>query len=226
MKKLLFITALTAIFACNNAQKSFNYNQLYLNSMAIKDYQTAIVALQSLLLTDSTNTAYLDSLPELYAAVKNFAASEYYTDKALLKDPQSEKFLQIKALCAQNNGDFEVELDVYNKLYASTNKLSYLYQITAYQFGSGLTESAISNLGKLESLMANSTDSVDFLISETEKQKVPLKAAVYNMKAYMEAQKRDLAGAKRYFEMALKEFPDFVTARQNYEQLTKGARQQ
>jgi hypothetical protein len=32
-------------------------------------------------------------------------------------------------------------------------------------------------------------------------------------------------GAKKYFEMALKEYPEFVTARQNLMQLMNGGRQ-
>jgi len=63
-------------------------------------------------------------------------------------------------------------------------------------------------------------------LSENEKQKVPLRAAVYNMKAYMQAQSRDLMGAKKYFEMALKEYPDFVMAKRNLQQLMQGGRQQ
>jgi hypothetical protein len=62
------------------------------------------------------------------------------------------------------------------------------------------------------------------MISETETQKVPLKAAVLNMKAYLQAQKRDLPGAKKYFEMALVEFPDFIMAKRNLMQLTQGRR--
>lgn len=224
MKRILIISLALVFAACNQATKNTNYEQLYLNSMAVKDYTTAISALQTLLLTDSTNKGYLDTLPELYAAVKNFAACEIYTDKALANNPTSEKFLQLKALCAQQEGRFEEELDVYNKLYAATNKLTYLYQITAYEFGSGQMESAVKKLTELEKLAANSKDSVDFMISETEKQTVPLKAAIYNMKAYIEAQNRNLNGAKKYFELALKEFPDFITARQNYMQLMRGNR--
>jgi hypothetical protein len=47
------------------------------------------------------------------------------------------------------------------------------------------------------------------------------------MRAYVSAQNRDLKDAKKYFEMALNEFPDFITARQNYMQLmqsTQGGR--
>ncbi|MFN4083342.1 MAG: tetratricopeptide repeat protein [Bacteroidia bacterium] len=224
-KNILILSILFIVFSCNNNQsKITDYKALYDKSMAVKDYHTAITALQVLLLTDSNNTSYLDTLPELYAAVKNFEASNYYTDLALKRYPDSEKYLQIKALCVQQTGNFEEELGLYEKLYESTKKLPYLYQLTAYYFSSGQTKEAKNYLEKLEELSKNSTDSVDFMISETEKQKVPIKAAIYNMKAYMSVQNRDLASAKKFFEMALKEFPDFITAKQNYYQLMQSAR--
>ena len=175
--------------------------------MAVKDYQSAIVAIQYMLLKDSTLTMYEDTLPELYVATSNIEAADYYTTKALGRKPNDERFLQIKALCAQQKGKVEEEFDIYNKLYASTQKLSYLYQITAFQFSTGQMEQAAKNLAELET-KATLKDSVDFAISETEKQKVPLRAAVYNMKAYMQAQSRDLMGAKKYFEIPFLEIKE------------------
>ncbi len=224
MKKMLAMLLFITLMACNKTNSNKTYEDLYAKSMDVKDYHTAITALQVLLLTDSTNRAYLDTLPELYASVQNYPASEYYTDLALKAYPTSERFLQIKALCMQQTGKMENVLDIYNKLYASTQKITYLYQIAAFQFSSQDMPAAERTLKVLEEKMVNSTDSVDFMVSETEKQKVPVRAAVYNMKAYMVAQMRDLAGAKKYFEMALKEYPEFVTARQNLMQLMEGAR--
>lgn len=219
---------LVALMACNKPDSSSNktYEALYEKSMAVKDYPTAITALQFLLLSDSSNKSYLDTLPELYAAVLNYQAAEYYTDIALKAYPTSERYLQLKALCLQQKGDVSHVLDLYNKLYASTQKITYLYQIAAFQFSSQDLDAAERTLKTLDEKMGNSTDSVDFMISETEKQKVPVRAAVFNMKAYMFAQKRDLPMAKKYFELALKEYPDFVTARQNLMQLMQGGRQQ
>jgi tetratricopeptide (TPR) repeat protein len=178
-----------------------------------------------MLLKDSTLTIYEDTLPELYVATSNIEAADYYTKRVLVRKPNDERFLQIKALCAQQKGKIEEEFDIYNKLFASTKKLSYLYQITAFQFSTGQMEQAVKNLAELET-KATPKDSVDFAVSENEKQKVPLRAAVYNMKAYMQAQSRDLMGAKKYFEMALKEYPDFVMAKRNLQQLMQGGRQQ
>ncbi len=224
MKRILGGLGLIALMACNNG-KTVDYKKLYEKSMEVKDYNTAITSVQMMLQVDSSQTIYMDTLPELYVAVRNFEAADYYNKSALNRHPEEEKYLQLKALLAQQFGRVEEEIDVYNKLYAKTNKLSYLYQIAAYQFATEQMEKASKTMVELESKMGNSTDSVDFMVSETAKQKVPIRAAVYNMKAYMVAQNRDLMGAKKYFEMALKEYPEFVTARQNLMQLMNGGRQ-
>lgn len=225
MKKISVVLLLVALMACKQPSSNNNYEALFTKSMQVKDYQTAITAIQFLLLADSTNKTYLDTLPELYAGVQNYTASEHYTDIALKSYPTNERYLQLKALCLQQTGKLEGVMDIYNKLYAATQKITYLYQIAAFQFSAQDMQAAENSLKLLEEKMVDSKDSVDFMVSETEKQKVPVRAAVYNMKAYMVAQKRDLAGAKKYFEMAIKEYPDFITARQNLQQLMQGGRE-
>jgi len=222
MKKISIFLFVLALAACNS-KPTPNYKELYSHAMEIKDYQTAITAIQIMYQLDSTDNSLLDTLPELYIAQRNFESADYYTQLAIKKYPDSERFLQIKALLAQQFGRIEEEMDTYQKLYVKTQKLSYLYQLTAFNFSAGQMDAASKGLSELEAKMANATDSVDFMVSETAKQKVPVRAAVYNMKAYLQAQKRDLPGAKKYFEMALKEYPDFVTAKQNLMQLM-GAR--
>jgi tetratricopeptide (TPR) repeat protein len=227
IQKLFVGLAITLLFACNNSNNTsaVDYEKLYLHSMEVKDYQTAIVAAQAILQADSTKQPYLDTLPELYASVRNYAATELYTDKVLSRRPNEEKFLQLKALCLQEAGKGMELLDFYNKLYASTGKITYLYQVATIQVAAGDNKGAAASVKTLEENMLNSKDSVDFMLSETEKQMVPLRAAVYNVKAYMSAQNKDLMGAKKNFELALKEFPDFIAAQQNYMRLIQGGRQ-
>jgi len=98
MKKIIYVLFVLVAIACNTKNNT-DFKKLYQNSMKIKDYNTAIFSLQVMLQNDSLNTAYLDTLPELYAAVKNYSSCEYYTDIALLKNGNSEKYLQLKALC-------------------------------------------------------------------------------------------------------------------------------
>lgn len=225
-KLFAFGFALVLLISCNTKNTSVNYEDLYKHSLDVKDYHTAIFAIQCILQKDSSQTQYLDSLPELYAAISNYAATEHYVDLALKGHPKDEKYLQIKALCLQQAGKGEELLDFYNKLYASTGKITYLYQVATIQLSAGDMAGSSSSLKILEEKMVNNTDSVDFMLSETEKQKVPIRAAVYNMKAYQAAQENNLMGAKKNFELALKEFPEFIAAKQNYIRLMQGAQQQ
>jgi tetratricopeptide (TPR) repeat protein len=227
IQKLFVGLAITLLFACNNNNNTpaVDYEKLYLHSMEVKDYQTAIVAAQAILQADSAKQPYLDTLPELYASVRNYAATEVYTDKVLSRRPNEEKFLQLKALCLQEAGKGMELLDFYNKLFVSTGKITYLYQVATIQVAAGDMKGAEASVKSLEEKMLNNKDSVDFMLSETEKQLVPLRAAVYNVKAYMSAQNKDLMGAKKNFELALKEFPDFIAAQQNYMRLVQGGRQ-
>ncbi len=228
MKKIVIaIAVLMSLAACQQetSNASSDYDRMLRKSYQIKDYHSAITAIQLLLLKDSTQKQYLDSLPELYVAVRNMDAAEFYTDLALKEKPADEKLMQMKALCLENKGDFEGTLDLMNKLYVSTKKITYLYQLTAIQLQGGDMDNAKKGIKVLEEQMANSTDSVDFMLSATEKQKVPVRAAVYHLKAYTLAQNRDLMGAKGYWEKALKEYPQFMAAREAYMQLMQGARQ-
>lgn len=190
-----------------------------------KDYPTAIMACQMILVNDSTQTLYADTLPELYAAINNIMACDIVTEAALKRNPKSERLLLIKALCAEQMGKVDEQMSLYNQLYAINKKPEYLYRITATHFATGNFQAAENNLKELEQMALNGRDSIDFMISETEKQKVPLKAALLNMRAIMSAQRdRDLPSAKKYFEAAIREYPDFIVAKEYLSRLTNANR--
>lgn len=229
MKKLiLIISALTTLASCNNNTSTSGidgYKKLFDKSMNTKDYQTAIVAAQLILINDSTQILYADTLPELYAATNNIMACNDAATAALLRSPKSERLLLLKALCAEQLGKVEEQMSIYNQLYAINKKAEYLYRITATHFGTGNFKAVENNLKELDELAITSKDSIDFMLSETEKQKVPLKAALLNMRAIMAAQKdRDMLSAKKYFEAAIREFPDFIMAKEYYKRLMNGGK--
>lgn len=225
--KNLFIAAIaaTVLFACNNAGKQTNkdtYKKLYDKSMELKDYPTAIMAIQMMLLEDSTLTAYQDSLPELYAATNNIEACANTIDVTMKRHPKEEKFLQVKALVQQETGDYEGVMATYNTLYETTQKLPYLYQVGTLHFSSGRMDEAVKIVDLILSKAPDSKDSLDIFVNEQQKQKVPVLAAALNFKGYIYAQQRNMPEAKKYFEAAIRSFPDFVMARRNLQQLTGG----
>ncbi len=229
MKKIIIaICVFLSINSCNNKSSNAieSYKKLFDKSMNSKDFPTAIVAAQLILIDDSTEVLYADTLPELYAATNNIYACNDAATNALKRNPKSERYLLIKALCAEQLGNMEEQMSIYNQLYAINKKPEYLYRITAAHFGSANFQAVENNLKELDEMAKNSKDSIDFMISESEKQKVPLKAALLNMRAIMAAQKdRDMLSAKKYFEAAIREFPDFIVAKEFYKRLMSGNKQ-
>jgi len=229
MKKIIItICVFVSLTSCNNKSSNSieSYKKLFDKSMNSKDFPTAIVAAQLILINDSTEVLYADTLPELYAATNNIFACNDAATNALKRNPKSERYLLIKALCAEQLGNMEEQMSIYNQLYAINKKPEYLYRITAAHFGSANFQAVENNLKELDEMAKNSKDSIDFMISESEKQKVPLKAALLNMRAIMAAQKdRDMLSAKKYFEAAIREFPDFIVAKEFYKRLMSGNKQ-
>jgi tetratricopeptide (TPR) repeat protein len=228
-KTILALCTIAIIASCNNKSGSSgainNYKKLFDKSMNSKDFSTAIVAAQLILVEDSTLLLYADTLPELYAATNNIMACNDATAAAIKRNPTSERLLLIKALCAEQIGDVAEQMSTYNQLYSINKKPEYLYRITAAHFGTGNFKAVENNLKELDQLALTTKDSIDFMISESEKQKVPLKAALLNMRAIMAAQKdRDMASAKKYFEAAIREFPDFIVAKEYYKRLMNGGK--
>jgi tetratricopeptide (TPR) repeat protein len=229
MKKIIIaICVFVSLTSCNNKSSNSieSYKKLFDKSMNSKDFSTAIVAAQLILIDDSTQVLYADTLPELYAATNNIYACNDAAENALKRNPKSERYLLIKALCAEQLGNMEEQMSIYNQLYAINKKPEYLYRITAAHFGSANFQAVENNLKELDEMAKTSKDSIDFMISESEKQKVPLKAALLNMRAIMAAQKdRDMLSAKKYFEAAIQEFPDFIVAKEFYKRLMSGNKQ-
>src|SRR6187431_1965725 len=159
MKRFLFILSASALLfsACKNggeqttSTENDTYQKLYTKSMKLKDLNTAIFAIQMILVSDSTN-GLRDSLPELYGAVNNVEACMQTNEDALKRHPKLEKYLNIKVLCLQQIGDMDGQFILLDQLYKETHKPQYVAQMASLQLAGGQTAEAIKT--------------IDFIISE------------------------------------------------------------
>jgi tetratricopeptide (TPR) repeat protein len=225
MKRFLVILSASALLftACKNGAEQTStsendtYQKLYTKSMKLKDLPTAIVAIQMILLNDSTN-GLRDSLPELYGAVSNIEACMQTNEDALKRHPKEEKYLNIKVLCLQQVGDFDGQFILLDQLYKQTNKPQYIAQMASLQLAGGQTQEAIKTIDFIISEYKNNkTDSLDIFLDETNKQKVPVLAAAYNMKGYIYMQRKDITNAKEMYFKALEIYPEFEMPKRNLE---------
>ncbi|MES2558468.1 MAG: hypothetical protein V4590_01920 [Bacteroidota bacterium] len=226
MKRFLFILSASALLfaACKNGNQGKPesaengiYQKLYEKSIKLKDIHTAIYAIQMVLMTDSANSLR-DSLPELYGAVNNIEACMQTNEETLKRHPNNEKFKNIKVLCLQQVGDVDGQFLLLEDLYKTTKKPQYIAQIASLQLAAGQTKQAVETIDFIISEFRNNkTDSLDIFLDETNKQKVPVLAAAYNMKGYVYMQKKDITNAKEMYFKALEIYPDFVMPKRNLE---------
>ncbi|MFA6260705.1 MAG: tetratricopeptide repeat protein [Bacteroidia bacterium] len=196
--------------------KTAEYQQLYERSMKIKDLQTAITAIQLILLEDSSSTLR-DSLPELYGAVNNLDACMATNEEALKRNPNSEKYKNIKVLCLQQIGDLDGQFTLLKDLFETTDKPQYLAQIAAIQIATDNLKDANETIDLMMTKYAKSTDSLEVFVDERRKQMVPVIAAAWNMKGYIYMQQKNISKAKDAFFAALEIYPDFVMPKNNLE---------
>lgn len=220
---IMLVAAATIFAACknnstpNSANENAQYKMLYEKSIKLKDLHTAICAIQMVLLTDSTNNLR-DSLPELYGAVNNIEACMQTNEATLKRHPNEEKFKNIKVLCLQQMGDVDGQFLLLEDLYKTTKKPQYIAQMASLQLAAGEVKEAMKTIDFIiTEYKNNKTDSLDIFLDETNKQKVPVVAAAYNMKGYVYMQQKNINKAKEAYFAALEIYPDFVMPKRNLE---------
>lgn len=190
------------------------YEKLYKQALAGKDYQTAITAIQLVLMNDSSS-GLRDSLPELFGAVNNLEACMQAAAQSMERYPENEKFKNIMLICLQQTGDMEGQYALLNDLYQRTKKSQYIIQVASIQMQSGNVKQAMQTIDMLMKELKDSKDSIDVFTDETSKQKVPVMAALWNMKGFGYMQQKNIEKAKEAFFQSMEIYPEFVMPKRN-----------
>lgn len=229
MKAILTLTAAAALLVSCNKQPATNntaqLENLYKKSIVLKDVPTAITAVQLILLQDSTNNLR-DSLPGMYLAVQNIDACLATTEESLKRTPDNEELLKYKLLCLEQTGEADKMFELSENLYKKTGKAEYIYKVASVQLVTGKFDEASKTIDEMMTKYKDSKDSVDIFIDQAQSQRVPVVAACWNMRGYMQIQTQKYQQAAESYQKAIQIFPDFVMARRNLQQLVQGMQQQ
>lgn len=225
MSKLPNYTPLLLImtlFACNSLPDGSNNNnskegkiakkeQLYKHLQEIGDVNSSIYVLHQILQLDSTRTEYYDSLAYHYREVRNIEAAAQMADKAL-KFGKNIKLLELSAATDIASGDYESAVTKLDELFKESQDFKYVFEIASIRLNQG---DVAQGEKMLDELLANPKIESSF-IEQTGSERiqlVPLRAAIYSLKATVAAQiNRDYASANAYVDKALAIKPDFEAA--------------
>jgi tetratricopeptide (TPR) repeat protein len=190
----------------------------YRTSLSFGDAVVAKQALYNMIALKPENTKLKDTLAILYLNLGQVQQSLMLSKEIISTSADNLPILEIKAISEQNLGLSKDALATYENLYEKSKNIFHLYQIATLQYE--LKRLAECNQSVDQILGSPESEKNEININtgrQNQQQKVPLKAAAYNIKGVLAMDLNENAIAKASFEEALKIAPEFVLAKNNLE---------
>ena len=216
------IVASILILSCNSSKnepkKNGSWGKIYQNAYTNHDYQTAIMALNHLIITDSANENHYDSLATYYLKkTQNYYAGKLMVEKGLAINPNNYQLIEYKALLMIGEEKFADARTLLEKALTLSKKNKYQYMI-ATTFAN---ENNIPEFERRIDQLLNGNlpaEKVEAMVDNTTSQMVELRAICYLGKAKIS---RDGASVMKYVDSALRVQPDYQEAYYILEDLKK-----
>jgi tetratricopeptide (TPR) repeat protein len=227
MKKHIFSYLIAALIlsSCNQQNNSVAEKQhdimVYHQAVSFGDIGTAIYSIHSLMARDTANLSYYDSLAVLYYNSNNFPQAIQAGQKALLKEPNSEKLMRIVSDAAKRMGKAEIALPYFLKLSELTKNPEFDYEAAVLRFYGQQYDEAEKGINKVLDMSSSDKYFVVIVASDNKQQRVPLKAALLNLLGFIRQKQDKKDEARDNYQKSLAIFPDFILAKNNLEALNK-----
>lgn len=226
MKQSLYLLAVLFLsISCSNSKSEADLKidqewSKYKNAMLVNDIQVAKSAVYNIVALDSNNHTYYDTLAKLYFLTKEYKSAESCAAKALaFKVCEPTLGLAYNASKALKNNEGiilygEELLSFHNDSISLKYELAFNY-IQLLDLAAGeelLNEIVLSPKSLTEEYAEYRGNGV---------QKVPYRAASYNLLGFIFNEKLDKENALSMFNAALMVKNDYVLAQENFDALTK-----
>jgi len=194
-----------------------NYKiKAYKKALELADLNSAASAVLDILTMNENETHWQDSLALIYLNQQNFVSSASLAQQVLDKNPENMFMREISAYSFQGLGAAKQALEDYEKLYVANKNIQHGYQIATLQFNLGRFTECMTTLNEVGSHPEAGESNVSLTFGN-EQQKVPVSAAVLNMKGVVSKELNKKDEAIQFFEAAIKSFPEFALAKGNLE---------
>ena len=220
-KNPVVIMVIVALTSCGGPTKdgtasSYETNQeLYNRALENNDFKTAAVALNYLLLADSTNLEYTDSLARIYLKARNFNAGLRLGQKVLDKYPDNYGLLELVAVAQGYTGEYIASLKNLKKLHEELGDITYVFMMAQVYVDQHNYTAALE---KLDQVIADSGTGYFDAAASNGTQRVNIKAGAYYFKAQEALNKaqglndRYYTQGVNYLKKALELAPDYEAA--------------
>jgi tetratricopeptide (TPR) repeat protein len=229
-KFLLGTIIIFAAVSCNTSNSSSSdapssesntdlYKRLYDQSRELGDMQTAATALQMLLLHDTANMEYMDSLSRIYLNGGMIEPGLALGEKVIKRNPENYGLLALVAAGRAYNGQLDEAMNAYELLHEEEKLYIHLYQMATIEANRQNLSNAIKQLNTIVK-DRESVEMMDVRTADGGTQKVRVRAAAYFLKAQIAGAQNDVNSVQNYISRALEISPDYQEAMVAQQQLS------
>lgn len=190
--------------------------KIFRTALKYSDGDAAKNALFSMMVQNPEMASLKDSLAILYFNLNRNAECVLVCRDILSSNENNDNILEIKAIAEQNLGLYRESLADYEKVYGKTKNVSYLYEIATLQYQLKRFGECNTTVTAILSNEEATKQTISISAGQQgQSQKVPMKAAAYNLRGVIAADLKEYAAAVSNYEEALKIYPEFVLAKNN-----------
>lgn len=197
-----------------------NHKSIVNQALSYGDLQTAISSMHHILALEGPESTYKDSLTYAYFRIGKFDSSELLSKQLLQKKPNDVGLLEINAISLSRLNANKEAINSFEKLFLSTKNMSHGYQLATLQYSIKRLAEAQATITKTLQCEALEDAYIQFPAGDNQVQKVPLKAAAFNLFGIIAFESKNNTVASQAFDEALNILPEFVVAKENKAALT------
>jgi tetratricopeptide (TPR) repeat protein len=179
------------------------------------DLNAAKTAVYNLVAMNADGGTYSDTLIHLYFQAGSYNNVVRMGNAALEQRPDDQPMLTLVAIAEQALGLDKEALAHYEKLFALTDDVYYLYQVASVQFMLERFGECRETVDKVVAREDAKEREIILNFNQGEQpinQKVPIAAAALNIKGFVEMKLSNKSKAREAFNEAVKIFPEFQLA--------------
>ena len=188
---------------------------LYQAATEAQDAVTQRVLLNELIVLDSSNISYKDSLSRIYIKDGNYESGLALAEKVIASGTANNKLLELTGVAYQQVQQLSKASSTFNQLFNSTQDYRYAYQVAAISYEQGNTAEFDSLCAKLLNQSLSDTLAARTLIDfpgplTGSPQLIPLEAATLFLKGKFAFDKQqDLKTAISFYQQAISKYESF-----------------
>ncbi|MCS6895896.1 MAG: tetratricopeptide repeat protein [Bacteroidia bacterium] len=199
--------------------------KIHAQAVQYNDPMTQIFALHWRIASEGDRFGLRDTLAQAYFQAGMYRQALAVAEELLKEQPRNADLAELRAVSYFYLQDARGALDAYEKLYEITQSPLHLYQVITLQFNLQRYGECQANIDRILNIPESERLSVRISTPDGQTQEVPLRAAALNVRGVLFRIQKEEAQARKAFEEALKIFPNFLLAKGNLEDMSRGEQQ-